>query len=46
MRARNSMSGWFPVKVGLCQGCVMSPWLVNIYVNGVVRERNVNTVLF
>lgn len=28
----NSMSDWFPVKVGLCQGCVMLPRLLDIYV--------------
>ena len=29
---------WFPVKVGLCQGCVMSPWLYNLFMDGVMRE--------
>ena len=38
------MSGWFPVNVGLRQGCVMSPWLFNVYVDGVVREVNVRVV--
>ncbi len=28
----------FEVKVGLRQGCVMSPWLFNIYMDGVIRE--------
>ena len=32
---------WFPVNVGLRQGCVMSPWLFNVYIDGVVREVNV-----
>ena len=32
------MSEWFPVNVGLTQGCVMSPWLFNVYMDGVVRE--------
>ncbi len=29
----------FEIKVGLRQGCVMSPWLFNIYMDGVIRER-------
>ena len=35
------MSEWFPVNVGLRQGCVMSPWLFNVYMDSVVREVNV-----
>ena len=31
-------------NVGLRQGCVMSPWLFNVYMDEVVREVNV-TVL-
>ncbi len=27
----------FEIKVGLSQGCVMSPWLFNIYMDGVMR---------
>ena len=34
------VSEWFPVNVGLRQGCVMSPSLFNVYINGVVREMN------
>ena len=37
----NDASEWFPVNVGLRQGCVMSPWLFNVYMDGVVREVNV-----
>ena len=33
-------SEWFQVNVGLRQGCVMSPWLFNAYVDGVGREIN------
>ena len=30
------MSEWFPVKVGLRKGCVMSPLLFNVYMDGMV----------
>ena len=38
------MSEWFPVKVGLRQGCVVSPYLFNVYKDGVVREVNVSVL--
>ena len=38
VRAGNDVSEWFPVNVGLRQACVMSPWLFNVYMDGVVRE--------
>ena len=34
------VSEWFLVNVGLRQGCVMSTWLFNVYLDGVVREVN------
>ena len=37
-------SEWFPVNVGLRQGDVMSPWLCNLYMDGVVREVNVRVL--
>ena len=37
----NDVSGF---QFGLRQGCVMSPWLFNVYMDGVVRQLNV-TVL-
>ena len=41
VRVGNDMSEWFLVNVGLSHGCVMSPWLFNVYMDGVVREVNV-----
>ena len=29
---------WFRVRVGLRQGCVMSPWLFNLFMDGVMKE--------
>ena len=40
VRVGNEVREWFPVRVGLRQGCVMSPWLFNLYIDGVVREVN------
>ena len=35
------VSELFPVNVGLKQGCMISPWLFNVCMDGVVREVNV-----
>ena len=40
LRVGNEVSEWFLLRVGLRQGCVMSPWLFNLYIDGVVREVN------
>ena len=40
MRVRNGENDWFEVKMGLLQGCVMSPWLFDVCMGGVVREVN------
>ena len=40
VRVVNEVSEWFPVRVGLRQGCVMSPWLFKLYMDGMVREVN------
>ncbi len=34
----NVVSDWLSVRVGLRQRCVMSPWLFNVYMDGVIRE--------
>ena len=44
-RVGKDVSEWFPTNVGLRQGCVMSSWLINVYMDGVIGEVN-DTVLF
>ncbi len=39
MRVNAELSESF--KVGVRQGCVMSPWLFNIYMDGCIREMKV-----
>ena len=38
------MSEWFHFNVGLTQGDMMSPWLLNVYMDFVVREANVRVL--
>ena len=44
VRVGNDVSEWFPINVRLRQGCVMSPWLFNVYKDGVVRKVNVRVL--
>ena len=44
VRVGNDVSEWLPVNVGLRQGCVVSPLLFNVYMDGVVREVNVRVL--
>ena len=38
----NDASEWYPVSPS--QGCVMSPWLFNVYMDGVVHVVNVRVL--
>lgn len=38
IKISGATSEHFEIKVGLRQGCVMSSWLFNIYMYGVMRE--------
>ena len=40
----NDLSELFLVNVGLRQGSVMSQWLFNVYMDGVIREVNVRVL--
>ncbi len=38
VHVNGELSESFRVEVGVRQGCVMSPWLFNIYMDGCIRE--------
>ena len=44
VRVGDEVSEWFPVRMGVRQGCVMSPWLFNLFIDGVVREVNASVL--
>ncbi len=41
MRVNGELSESFNVEVDVRQGCIMSPWLFNINVDGCIREMKV-----
>ncbi len=41
LRVKGELSESFSVVVGVREGCVMSPWLFNIYMDGCIREMKV-----
>ena len=41
-QVEDGVSEWFSVKVGLRQGCVLSPWLFNLFMDGVMKELKAN----
>ena len=38
VRVLGGKSDWFKVEQGVRQGCVMSPWLFNLYMDHILRE--------
>ncbi|MCP4337615.1 MAG: reverse transcriptase family protein, partial [Desulfobulbaceae bacterium] len=38
VRVESEQSEFFELNVGLKQGCVMSPWLFSVYMDGVMKE--------
>ena len=43
MRIGEDLTDWFPIETGVRQGCVLSPLLYALFINGLVRElRKIN----
>ncbi|KAF1010546.1 MAG: hypothetical protein GAK29_05048 [Acinetobacter bereziniae] len=38
VRVNGTLSDWFEVQQGVRQGCVMSPWLFNVFIDKCVRD--------
>ena len=38
MKMRKKHSAWFKVDLDTRQGCSLSPWLFNLFVNTIVKE--------
>ena len=38
VRVGGVLSGWFPISQGVRQGCVLSPWLFNVFIDRIMRE--------
>ena len=38
VRVLGGKSDWFKVEQGVRQGCVMSPWLFNLYMDHILKE--------
>ena len=44
VRVKDELSSWFTITQGVRQGCVMSPWLFNVFMDKIVREGMENFV--
>ena len=42
VRTSRKMSAWFPIIQGVRQGCVVLPWLFNVFMDEIGREANEN----
>ena len=38
VRVGGRLSEWFPISQGVRQGCVLSPWLFNVFMDRIMRE--------
>ena len=38
VRSGHGTTDWFQIGKGVCQGCVLSPWLFNFYAEYIIRN--------
>ena len=38
VRTGHGKTDWFQIGNGVCQGCILSPWLFNLYADYIVRN--------
>ena len=38
VRTRPGITDWFQIGKGVCQGCILSPWLFNLYVEHILQN--------
>ena len=38
VRTGPGTTDWFQIRKGVCQGCVLSPWLFNLYAEYIMRN--------
>ena len=37
VRVKEGASEWFRIDIGVRQGCIMSPWIFNVYMDAVMK---------
>ena len=38
VRVKKGESEWFRIDSGVRRGCIMSPWIFNVYMDGMMKE--------
>ena len=38
VRTRHATTDWFQIRKGVCQGCILSPCLFNLYAEYIIRN--------